>query len=146
PSHAGGGIEGLRDAHKTDVMLLKQLDQTGKIRERAGQAIDLVDNHDIDASRGDIGEQLLKAGPFHAATGIAPVIIAGGQGPPAYAGLALDISLTGLMLGIETVKTLLQPFLGAFARIDGAAFYRRLHCTASRNPKKRGPFQRVPVA
>src|SRR5690606_14375332 len=62
PSHAGGGIEGLRDAHKTDVMLLEQLDHTGKIRERAGQAIDLVDNHDIDASRGDIGEQLLKAG------------------------------------------------------------------------------------
>ena len=122
PAHAGGGVEGLCDTHETDVILLEQFHHAGKIRERAGQPINLVDHHDVDAARGDIGEQLLKPGTLHAATGIAPVIIAGGQGPPAYACLTLDIGLTGLILGIEAVEALIKPFFGAFAGIDGTAF------------------------
>ncbi len=48
PPHAGGGIEGLCDTHETDVILLEQFHHAGKIRERAGQPINLVDDHNID--------------------------------------------------------------------------------------------------
>ena len=44
-----------------------------------------------------------------------------GQGPPALRGLALDIGLAGLPLGVERIELLIQAMLGGFAGVDGAA-------------------------
>ena len=65
-------------------------------------------------------------------------------------GLALDVGLGGLALGVERVELLLQPMLGRDPGVDGAAqtLDARLFMlpgAPSRRPKKRGPFQRVPV-
>ena len=65
-------------------------------------------------------------------------------------GLALDIGLGGLALRVERVEVLLEPVIGRHPRVDGAAqrLWAGLGHPASflsRRPKKRGPFQRVPV-
>src|SRR4051794_9332405 len=71
---------------------------------------------------------------------------------PALMGLALDVGLRGLALGVEGVEVLLKTVLGRDPRVDRAA--QRLRGWAGherspgfwpRRPKKRGPFQRVPV-
>jgi hypothetical protein len=49
PSHAGGGVELLGDRHKRDAAAVKDLDELGKIRERASQPVDLIDDDHIDS-------------------------------------------------------------------------------------------------
>ena len=49
------------------------------------------------------------------------VIVFGGDETPAFMGLALDVSLTGLALGIERVELKLEIVVGRFAGIDRAA-------------------------
>ena len=41
-------------------MGIEQLDELGKIGQRSRQAVDLVDNNDIDPAGPDIGQKLLK--------------------------------------------------------------------------------------
>ena len=62
PAHAGGGVERLGDADKADPLRSKRSTMRAKSASAAGQPIDLVDDHDIDLARGDVGEQL-AAGP-----------------------------------------------------------------------------------
>ena len=65
--------------------------------------------------------------------------------------LAVYIGLTGLTLGIQGIKFLLEAFLSRLARIDGTSafvLYRFLWClhfTPPVRPKKRGPDQPAPV-
>jgi hypothetical protein len=68
-------------------------------------------------------------------------------------GLAANIGLRGIVLGIERVEVLLKPLVGRDAGIDRAANDPRrpsihgadpFECL-SRNPKNLGPLQRVPV-
>ena len=68
-------------------------------------------------------------------------------------GLAADISLRSIVLGIQGIKVLLEPLVGRHAGIDrttnrlrrsgghGEASFDSL----SRKPKNFGPLQRVPV-
>ena len=44
PSHAGGGVELLGDRHKRNAAAVKDLDELGKIGERARQPVDLVND------------------------------------------------------------------------------------------------------
>src|SRR5690349_13798981 len=68
-------------------------------------------------------------------------------------GLAADIGLRGIVLGVERVEVLLKPLVGRDAGIDRAANDLRrpgIHGAdafdrLSRNPKNLGPLQRVPV-
>ena len=62
PSHAGRGVELLRDRDERDIVAIEDLHQLGEVGERSRQAIDLVDNDDIDLSGLDIGHQPLRAG------------------------------------------------------------------------------------
>jgi hypothetical protein len=43
-AHRGGGVELLGNGDKRDIVLVEELNQLGEIRQRAGQAIDLVDH------------------------------------------------------------------------------------------------------
>ena len=47
-AHGGRGIELLGHRHEGDAVGVEQLDQLGEVRERAGQAVDLVDHDNID--------------------------------------------------------------------------------------------------
>ena len=64
--------------------------------------------------------------------------------------LALDVGFGRLALVVEGVELLLEPMLGRDPGVDGAAQRlgprsRLASTTRSRRPKKRGPFQLVPV-
>ena len=122
PAHAGGGVEGLGDADEGDVLPVEQLDHAGKIGERPGQPIDLVDDHDIDLAGFDVGEQAPERRPVHRPAGIAAIVIGCSERAPAFALLALHIGFAGLALGIQAVERLVEAFLRALARIERAAF------------------------
>jgi hypothetical protein len=46
---------------------IKQLHELGEVGERPGQAIDLVDDYNVDPALPYVGEQLLQAGTVQAA-------------------------------------------------------------------------------
>ena len=68
---------------------------------------------------------------------------------PAFGALAGDIGLAGLALGMQAVELLLEPFLGGFPGVDGAAELADSRLGHARlpdfSPKKASPFHRVPV-
>src|SRR5262249_52597085 len=92
-----------------------------KISERAGQPVDLVDQHDVDLARPDIGQQLLQRRAVERGAGEGAVVVAARDQPPALVRLTLYIGLAGLALGIERVEGKLKIVLARFAGIDGAA-------------------------
>jgi hypothetical protein len=161
-------------------MGIERLDQLGEVGERAGQAIDLIDDNHVDPSRLHVNEQLLERWPFHRPAGEAAVVVTIPNQSPALMRLALDVGLACLPLGVEGVEVLFEPLLGRDARIDGAPqaasgrlilhgdaspagapfalqtavlflLLRRSAPTSAwgvfpwRSPKKRWPFQVVPV-
>src|SRR5271169_6177444 len=105
----------------TETNRVEDLDDLGEIGERAGQPVDLVDDHDIDAPRRDVGEQPLQSRPTHRRAGEPAVIITRAQAHPAFVALAGDEGLAGLALRLQRIEFLFEPLLGGFAGIDGAA-------------------------
>ena len=137
-------------------MPVEQLHQLGKIGERAGEAVDLVDHDDVEAAGLYVSKQLLQPGSVGRATRIAAIIIMAAHQRPAGMRLTADIGLGGITLGVERVEILVEPVIGGHPGINRTADPRALcrgHARASgsitfglsRRPKKRGPFQRVPV-
>jgi hypothetical protein len=102
-------------------MLVEQLDELREISERARQAIDLVDDDDVDPAVSDGGEEGLEGRALQAAARETAVVIALGTEPPALMGLRLDIGLGCLALCVERIELLLEPMLGGFAGVDRAA-------------------------
>jgi len=91
----------LRDRNKRRAPGVEDLDDLGKIGERAGQPVDLVDDHNIDAPRRDVGQQPLQRRPTHCRTGEPSVIITRAQAHPAFVALAGDESLARLALRLQ---------------------------------------------
>jgi hypothetical protein len=58
---------------------IEQLDELGKISERAGQTIDLIDQHNVDRPRPDIRQELLQSGPVERGAGECAIIVAAGD-------------------------------------------------------------------
>ena len=77
--HRGRRVELLRDRNERRAPRVKDLDDLGKIGERAGQPVDLVDDHGVDPPRREVGEQLLQSGPIHRRAGEPAVIISRGR-------------------------------------------------------------------
>ena len=102
-------------------MLVEDLGQFGEVGERAGQAIDLVDDDDVELASPHQVHQLLKAWTVHVAAGEATVVEAIGEQLPAFMGLRANIGLACLALGLERVKILFEAVLGGFAGVDGTA-------------------------
>jgi hypothetical protein len=59
PSHGRGRVELLGDRDERDIVLVEELDQLGEVRQRACQAIDLVNHDDIDLAGLHIIEKAL---------------------------------------------------------------------------------------
>jgi hypothetical protein len=78
---------------KKDVVRLEELDELGEVREGPGQAIELVDHHDIDKAGPDVGQEPLQGRAVDRGAGEAAIVIAGRECPPALMGLALDVGL-----------------------------------------------------
>src|SRR3954447_26193906 len=144
-------VEGLGDRDERDPVGIEDLDELGEVGERAGQPVDLVDHHHIDEPRADRCQEPLQSRPLERSTREAAIVEALLDQAPALLGLALHVSSPGLALRIERVEVLLEAVLGRHTGVDGAAqrlrtgFDHRPQPFWSRRPKKRGPFQRVPV-
>src|SRR5439155_8215239 len=95
--------------HKRRTLRVENLDQPGKIGERSGQPVDLVDDEDVDPAGPDIGEQALQRGALHIAAGESAIIIAGSDQYPALVLLAANVRLAGFALRRERVEFLLEP-------------------------------------
>ncbi|MEI2707375.1 MAG: hypothetical protein V9E89_19545 [Ilumatobacteraceae bacterium] len=155
PPHRRGGVERLRDRDEGDAVPVEHLDQLGEVGERAAEAVDLVDHHHIDQPVLDVSHEPLQAGAFQRAARDAAVVVLIADQHPALGPLAGDECLAGFALGMKAVELLLQPFLGGFPGVDGAAkladdlrFFRRLRHVRPLwflRPKKTQPFHLVPV-
>src|SRR6202043_1380455 len=58
-----------------DAAAVEDLDELGKIGERAGQPVDLIDDDHIDLACLDIGDQPFQGRPLHRAAGKPAIII-----------------------------------------------------------------------
>ncbi len=137
-------VERLRHRGEPRPCPVEPLDQLGKVCERPGQAVDLVDHDPIDPTCLHVGHQSLQRRTIRMPTRNAAVIVPLFDRHPAFVALARDVGLTRLALRIERIEVLLAPFLARLAGVDGAAGL----CHADRfpvRPKKRGPDQAVPV-
>ncbi len=99
---------------------VEEFDQPGKIGERAGQPVHLVDDNDVDPAGSDIGDQVLQGGSLQIAAGEPAIVIAGSDRYPALVALAADEGLGGFALRRERVEFLLEPFLRGLAGVDCA--------------------------
>ena len=55
-------------AYERDLVAVEDLYQLGEVHERAAKPVDLVDDHDVDASGLDVREQSLERGTFQRRT------------------------------------------------------------------------------
>ena len=108
-SHRSRGVELLRDSYEGDAVRIEQFDHLGEVGERAGQAIDFVDDHHVDPSAPDIFQQALKGWTLHRRAGKATIIVGGLDEPPALAYLAFAKGLARLTLRVERVEVLFKP-------------------------------------
>ena len=95
PAHARRRVERLGDADEADPVPVEQLDHAGKIGERTGQPVDLVDHDNSDLAGGDIGEQAFERRAFHRTAREPAVVIARRDRAPAFALLTLDVRFAG---------------------------------------------------
>ena len=102
-------------------MLVEKFDELGEVGERPGQAVDLVDDDDVDLLGPNLLEQRLQGRALQRGAGEAAIVEAVRDQAPALMRLALDIGLAGFALGVEGVEGEIEIMLGRFARIDRAA-------------------------
>ena len=111
----------LRHRHERNALGIKDLDDLGKVGERAGQPVNFVDHDDLDLAVADLGEQMLQCRPFQIPAGAPAIIVGLRQTGPALMALAPDKRFAGLALGMQRVELLLQPLFGGFAGVDRTA-------------------------
>src|SRR6267154_4067778 len=116
--HRGRRVELLRHRHKGGTPRIEDLDDLGKIGERAGQPVDLVDNDGVDPPRREVTQQPLQSRPIHPRAGEPAVIISRAQADPAFLPLAVDEGLAGFALCLQRIEFLLEPLLGRLAGVD----------------------------
>src|SRR5271169_2393521 len=98
-------------------MGVEQLDQLGEVRERTGQAVDLVDHDNIDPVVPDVRQQPLQRRALGRTAGVATVVITGAdQGPttssswprggvcPKRCRCLLEQAITGMLPAGEIMK------------------------------------------
>src|SRR5690606_20263081 len=121
PPHRVAGVEMLGGRDEAVVLLLEAREQLREVEERAAEAVDLVDDHDVDLARVDVGEQALERGALDVRAGEAAVVVALGQRLPALAPHRPDVELRGLALRVEGVEVGLEPLARRLAGVDGAS-------------------------
>src|SRR6266436_6517213 len=126
PPHRARGIELLGHRDERHFLCVEDLDQPGKIGERAGQPVDLIDDDDVDPASLDVSEQALQSRSLHVATREPAIVVAGPRRCPALMALAADVGLAGFALRLNRVELLLRPFLRGFAGVDSAALPARV--------------------
>ena len=86
-------------------MLVEQLDQLGEICQRPGEAVDLVDNDDVNFPGADIVQQSLQVRSVSGPAGISPIVIARTDQGPAGMGLAFNVGGGGIILRVQWLNS-----------------------------------------
>ena len=102
-------------------MGIQHIDDLGEIGERPGQAVDLVNDNDLNLASLDIGEEPLQGRALYRAAREASVVVHFGARDPSGVTLARDVGLTCFALRVERVELLLEPIVGRLAGVDRAA-------------------------
>jgi hypothetical protein len=89
-------------------MGIEQFDQFGEIGQGARQAIDLVDDNDIDPVGSNVIEELLQGRAVGGSAREAAIVISGTNQCPTGMSLTADIGLRCIILGIERVEVLID--------------------------------------
>src|SRR5271154_3307139 len=84
------------------------------------QAVDLVDDNNVELSRADIVKQSLQVGTVGGPTGVSAIIISRSNQGPAGMGLTFDISRGRFVLGIQRIELLVESVFGGDAGVDRA--------------------------
>src|SRR3546814_18264808 len=116
------------------------------------QAVDLVDDDDVDQPGLDVFKQGFQPRPFERSAGIPAVVVTFAHAYPPLSALACDIGLAGLALVLAAVELHVHPLFAVFSGVDGATTAPlpcRSVCHAaslrSRRPNKAAPFPCVPA-
>ena len=89
------GEELSRHRDERHIMPVEDLDEPGKIRQRPGQPVDLVDDEDVDPPRLDVGEQALQRRAGQRGAGDAAIVVPGREGSVATFGITRESPLGG---------------------------------------------------
>ena len=106
--------------HERHAMGVEQLDHSGEVGQRSGQAIDLVHDHDIDRALANVRHELLYRRSFRRTAREAPVVVGRLDQLPALAGLTPDERFARFALCVQRVVILLQSLFRGFAGVDRA--------------------------
>ena len=99
-------------------MTVEQFDELGKVSERARQAIDLVDDYDVDLSRLNVSQQTLESWSIGRTAGEAAVIVAIADQGPGRMDLASNVGFRSFVLGVERVEVLVESQFRGDAGVD----------------------------
>ena len=116
--HRGRRIELLRHRHKGRIVRIEDVDDLGEIGKRPGQAVDLVDNDDLNLPGLNVLQKPLERRPLHRTAGQAAVIVHVAKRDPSGMTLAHDIGLARLPLGVERIEFLLEALVGRFSGVS----------------------------
>jgi hypothetical protein len=119
--HRGRRIELLRHRHKGRIVRIEDVDNLGEIGERPGQAVDLVNDNDLNLAGLDIGEEPPERRPLHRAAREASVVVHVGARDPSGVALTHDIGFASLPLSIERIELLREALVGRLPGVDRAA-------------------------
>src|SRR5262249_46943472 len=153
-AHGGRRVELLGHRHKGDPVLVEGLHHLGEIEKRAAEPVHFVDDNAVDLAGLDVDEQSPECGPVHVGAGEAAVVVVLGQADPAFVLLAGDVGGGRLVLRVQAVEILVEPFFGGLAGVDRAAHLAfetaaslggHACCSLAASPKKRKPLQCEPV-
>ena len=152
PAHRRGGVELLGHRHERHLVPFEHLHQLGKVGQAARQAVDLVDDHDVNLVGNDVRHQAFQSRAFHVAARVTTIVVVIAHRQPALSALADDIGLACLALGIQRIERLIEAFVRRDAGVDGAALFGHdgVHlaprfCLFLVIPKNSGPDHWVPV-
>ena len=147
-------------------MLLEVVQQLQEVEHRAGEAVVLVDDHDVDPTRIDVRDEALQPRAVRGAAAETRVGVVVGQEHPSIRPLARDVRCGRLALRFDRPVLLVGLVLGRDADVRGTADRRsldghprprsrtvplrqghqRLCRFRSTRAQKRRPFQCAPVA
>jgi hypothetical protein len=102
----------LGDGDERHVVCIEELDEFGKVRERSGQAVDFVNDNDLDFVGSHIVKQALQSGALRIAARKSSIVVFSPYERPTGMGLAANVGLAGIILGIERVEVLFQSLIG----------------------------------
>jgi len=92
-------------------MSIEHLNDLSKVKQRAGEQIDLVHDNDINLRAPDVSQKPLQSWSLQRCSGVAAIVILSLEGHPALMLLTCNEGLAGFPLRIERVEVLLEALL-----------------------------------